>query len=130
MKRRSITKPPDLIFFTDVDAGGHRGARFPSILIDAGLRVECHDDYFEDGTDDSVWLSLCGERGWIAVTKDKRIRSEDRNIISIVENRAIVLTLIGSWSHDMLATNLVNSVYVIEHKTKRLCAPDYLAQIT
>lgn len=128
MKRRSITKPPDLIFFTDVDTGGHKNARLPSILIDAGLRVECHDDYFADGTKDSDWLSHCGEKGWIAITKDKRIRSEDRNIISIVKNRAIVFTLIGSWSHDMLAMNLVNSVYVVESKIRKHCAP-FIAKI-
>ena len=107
----------------DVDTGGHRDALLPSILIETGLRVECHDDHFDDGTPDSKWLSRCGKEGWIAVTRDKRIRRDDRSIVSIVKSRAKVLTLIGTWPHDELAKNLVNSVYVIEREVQKQLAP-------
>ena len=105
-----------------MDTGGHRDALLPSILIEAGLRVECHNDHFDDGTPDSKWLSRW-EEGWIAVTRDKRIRRDDRSIVSIVKSRAKVLTLIGAWPHDELANNLVNSVYVIEREVQKRLAP-------
>lgn len=39
-----------------------------------GLRVELHDDHFAQGTPDADWLPVVGERGWIVLTKDTRIR--------------------------------------------------------
>jgi PIN like domain len=39
-----------------------------------GLRVELHDSHFRQGTPDADWLPVVGERGWIVLTKDTRIR--------------------------------------------------------
>ncbi|MGH9203417.1 MAG: hypothetical protein ACRD2A_19515 [Vicinamibacterales bacterium] len=58
------------VFFTDRDLG----KRFPEILAAAGLKVERHADYFSPATPDEEWLQRVGERGWIAVTHDRRIR--------------------------------------------------------
>lgn len=114
MKRRSITKPPDTTFFTDEDTGVHRNACLPKILIDAGLNVVCHEEVFPPKTPDHEWLRFCGEQGLVAVTHDKRIRLSDRSIASLVGSGARVLTLIGQWTHEELAINLVNSVYRVE----------------
>lgn len=43
-------------------------------LAAEGLRVELHDDHFQQGTLDTVWLAEVGKRGWIVLTKDTRIR--------------------------------------------------------
>jgi hypothetical protein len=40
-------------------------------LRQAGVRVEIHADYFADRTEDPVWLSQVGPRGWIVLMKDK-----------------------------------------------------------
>ena len=98
----------------------------PKILIDAGLSVECFEVHFNRGGDpveDHKWLSLCGKRGWVAVTHDKRIRLEDPSTLAIVESNTQILTLIGSWTHADLAINLVNSIYVVERMVKREESP-------
>lgn len=43
-------------------------------LAAEGLRVELHDDHFQQGTLDTVWLAEVGKRGWIVLTKDTLIR--------------------------------------------------------
>ncbi len=49
-----------MVFFTDRDLG----KLFPQILRNAGLKVERHDDYFSETTDDLVWLAEVARRGW------------------------------------------------------------------
>ncbi|MGH7902033.1 MAG: hypothetical protein ACRENZ_09885 [Thermodesulfobacteriota bacterium] len=36
--------------------------------------VKVLDDYFESNVADEEWLRFVGHKGWIAITKDKRIR--------------------------------------------------------
>lgn len=43
-------------------------------LEEEGVQVELHDDHFSQGTPDADWLSVIGQRGWIVLTKDTRIR--------------------------------------------------------
>jgi hypothetical protein len=43
-------------------------------LVEQGLRVELHDDHFPQGTPDAEWLTVVGERRWVVLTKDTRIR--------------------------------------------------------
>lgn len=119
MKQRSITRPVDLVLFTDEDTGCHRKNLLPSILIDAGLKVECFEEHFDRGIEDNEWLSFCGINGWVAVTKDKRIRLQDTSTIALVESNTKVLTLIGDWAHKELGINLVNSIYVVARIIKR-----------
>jgi len=38
------------------------------------VRVEQHDDHFGPETTDEEWIGEIGRRGWIAVTRDARIR--------------------------------------------------------
>src|SRR5581483_1879305 len=33
-----------------------------------------HVQHFAPGTEDSVWLPFVGQKGWVLLTKDKRIR--------------------------------------------------------
>jgi len=45
-----------------------------TILRQAGLAVEVHDDHFPPDARDVDWLRAVGETGWIVLTKDERIR--------------------------------------------------------
>jgi hypothetical protein len=45
-----------------------------SILRAADLRIEVHDDYFPPDCRDEQWLKIVGERGWVVLTSDRRIR--------------------------------------------------------
>jgi hypothetical protein len=60
----------------------------------AGLRIEIHDDHFRPEVEDQVWLSEVGARGWVAITKDERIRYRAIEREALVEAgaRAFVLT--------------------------------------
>jgi len=40
----------------------------------SGVKVEIHDHHFPQNALDEDWLSEVGERGWIVLTKDDRIR--------------------------------------------------------
>jgi hypothetical protein len=45
-----------------------------SPLREAGLHVEVHDDHFPQDAKDEEWLPVVGERGWLVITRDDRIR--------------------------------------------------------
>ena len=57
------------VYFTDRDLG----KQFPGILAQSGFAVERHDQHFAYDAADEKWLRFVGERGWIAVTHDRRI---------------------------------------------------------
>ncbi len=62
---------PEPVLFLDECFGG---ATVAGALRAAGATVEVLIDHFPSGTSDSVWIPFVGHRGWVAVTKDKRIR--------------------------------------------------------
>ena len=80
-KRPSVAsspKPPDrTVLFVDRSLGGKV---VPDALRAAGERVERHDDHFPADTPDHVWLADVGARGWLILTKDKRIRRRPAEI--------------------------------------------------
>ncbi|MEZ5583574.1 MAG: hypothetical protein R3F37_13265 [Candidatus Competibacteraceae bacterium] len=42
--------------------------------MEAGIRIERHDDHFAQDTPDTEWLAEIGKRGWFVLTHDGRIR--------------------------------------------------------
>ena len=68
--RWRMNEPRELVYFTDRDLG----KRFPEKLRAGGVRVERHDDHFGQLTPDPEWIGEIGRRGWVAVTRDSRIR--------------------------------------------------------
>ena len=75
----------------------------PRALREAGARVELLVDHFERGAPDESWLAEAGRRGWIVLTKDKRIR---RNA---VERRALEESGVAAFvltSGDMTGTEM------------------------
>jgi hypothetical protein len=67
---RSKRRPRRPVFFFEESLG----KRLPALLAQKGIRTENHLSHFAQGESDEVWLSKCGERGWIVVSKDARIR--------------------------------------------------------
>lgn len=59
-----------LVFFTDRDLGNV----FPATLTAHGLTVERHAAHFPPDCPDEQWLGVVGSCGWVAVTRDTRIR--------------------------------------------------------
>jgi predicted nuclease of predicted toxin-antitoxin system len=62
-------------------------------LINAGLSVEIHDDHFARDEEDRVWLAAVGSRGWVVLTKDKRLRYRPLEIAALREAEARVFVL-------------------------------------
>jgi hypothetical protein len=58
------------------------------------LLVEVHDDHFRPDAPDEEWLSGVGQRGWVVLTKDEKIRYHRRELGALVIHgvRAFVLT--------------------------------------
>jgi hypothetical protein len=65
-----MSEQRDLVFFADRDLG----RQFPALLLAGGVKIERHDIHFQSDTPDSEWIAEIGRRGWVAVTRDKRIR--------------------------------------------------------
>jgi predicted nuclease of predicted toxin-antitoxin system len=67
----SPSKRPDPVFFLDRSLGKNRVA---TALRQAGVTIHIHDDHFSPDAKDEDWLAEAGQRGWIVLTKDHRIR--------------------------------------------------------
>ncbi|MBM4442022.1 MAG: hypothetical protein FJ027_16525 [Candidatus Rokubacteria bacterium] len=70
-----------MIFFVDRSLGE---IDVPTVLRGAGAAVAVHSDLFPDAAADRLWLTECGRRGYVVLTKDHRIRTHE------IERRAIV----------------------------------------
>jgi predicted nuclease of predicted toxin-antitoxin system len=67
-------------------------------LRDAGMQVMTHGEIFAPDAPDQDWLSFAGERGYIVLTKDRRIRRKLLEIEAIKQARvrAVILTVKGA----------------------------------
>lgn len=80
-------------------------------LQDAGANLHLHSKHFDDDEDDQVWLSEVARRGWVVLTKDKRIRRRPIEKQALVASgaRAFVLSsgnMRGQEMADVLVANL------------------------
>lgn len=91
------------VFFTDRDLG----KKFPTILRDAGLTVERHADHFPQDCPDPDWLQAIGQRGWVAITHDGRIRYKPNELAAVIEHRVALLVMIGKAPYPQLAEAFV-----------------------
>src|SRR6266542_7140985 len=57
-------------------------------LLEAGARVEKHDDHFPQNAQDEEWIPEVAKRGWVILTKDKNIRRR------VGEREAILLSVV------------------------------------
>jgi PIN like domain len=69
------------VFFVDRSLGGRVVG---AALRDAGVDVRLHDEHFAANAPDAEWLTAAGDRGWVVLTKDARIRVND------LERRALL----------------------------------------
>jgi hypothetical protein len=71
---RERPPPPPEDFVLYLDENLHNCKPILEALVQRGVRHERHGQHFAPGAEDSVWLPFVGQRGWIVLTKDKRIR--------------------------------------------------------
>jgi len=71
--RRRAATPPEFLIDRSLSQ-----VSLPAALIGAGLIVRTLADVYGEQTaqetDDATWLALAGERGWVVLCKDDRIR--------------------------------------------------------
>ena len=113
-----------LVYFTDRDLG----KRFPAALEAAGLRVERHDSHFPPDAPDEEWLRVAGERSWIAITHDKRIRHKPNELAAVIRHRVALLVVVGHAPFPVLARSFIASRARIESFISRNAAP-YIAKV-
>jgi hypothetical protein len=107
LRRQSSTKPQhEYVFFTDRDLG----KIVPNALEQAGVRVERHDSHFPPTTPDVAWLAAVGERGWIALTHNRRLRYVAVERDMVMRARVALFCLIGDVPHQELAANVVRTL--------------------
>jgi hypothetical protein len=82
------------VFFTDRDLG----RQFPAALRQAGLQIEQHDDHFGPETLDGEWIGEIGRRGWVAVTRDARIRYSPLALGVLMECGTQLFVLVGKFT--------------------------------
>jgi hypothetical protein len=110
LKKQSVTKTPpkvpeDWVFFTDRDLG----KSIPNALRTAGYTVERHDDHFGARTRDEIWLPDVAQRGWIALSHNKRIRHVKEQRDAAMRGGLALFFLIGK-HHQDLERNLIATV--------------------
>lgn len=107
----SSSGPPDpTVFFTDRDLG----KQFPEILAKAGITVRRHADHFPPDCPDDQWLAHVGEKGWVAITHDGRIRYKPNEKKAVLDNNVRLLVIVGRAPFAALAENFVASIAKVE----------------
>jgi hypothetical protein len=91
------------VYFTDRDLG----KRFPEILRLEGLTVEGRQDHFAPETADETWLEAVGQRGWVALTHDRRIRYKLNEREAVMRHGVALLVIIGAAPFSDLARAFV-----------------------
>jgi PIN like domain len=86
-----MSEPREFVFFADRDLG----RQFPALLCAAGVRTERHDDHFRPDTPDDEWIGEIGRRGWVAVTRDARIRYSPLALNVLMQSKTRLFVLVG-----------------------------------
>jgi hypothetical protein len=114
-----MRKPPEpLTFFIDADLGTRF---FQAIALDPRFSTEFLGRHFPQSTDDGVWIDFISTNGWIAVTHDKRIRRQHRQMIARTSARIIILA--GTSSLESQAQNFRASFPQIERFVRSHSGP-------
>lgn len=117
--RSRMNEPHEIVYFTDRDLGH----QFPETLRAAGLRVERHDDHFGQLTPDSEWIAAVGRRGWVAVTRDARIRYSPLALETLKSSGARLFVIVGRLTADEAAAVFVRQRKRIERLMRKQRKP-------
>lgn len=98
--RRDAERLASLVFFIDRSLGGRVIA---DALRAAGAQVEVHDRHFDVDSPDVQWLATVGERAWVVLSKDARIRRDafEREALRSAGVKAFFLTQQGLTGEEM-----------------------------
>ena len=83
MRSESTLRHDPKTFFLDRCFGGYDLAE---LLRANGLTIEVHKDHFNSDAEDTLWIPEVGKRGWAIITKDKRVRSRQIEIVALLQS--------------------------------------------
>jgi hypothetical protein len=112
------------VYFTDRDLGH----QFPERLRKSGIKVERHDDHFGAQTPDEEWIGEIGRRGWIAVSRDQRIRYSPLGLSVLMTSGTRLFVLVGKLTADEAAELFIRSRERIEAVLRKERRP-FIAKI-
>lgn len=72
------------------------GHALPEALRLLGLPTEKHDDHFAANAHDEEWLPEVGRRGWVVITHDKRIRTNESQRKALLDHGVGCFVLRGT----------------------------------
>jgi hypothetical protein len=100
------------------------------ILRDADLKVEIHDDHFAQDAPDEEWLMVAGQKGWIVITRDERIRyrAAARQAIRRAKVRMFVIVARGDLRIEAVAHIFLKALPQVRSITAQE-KPPFIAKI-
>lgn len=100
------------------------GKRIVEELRKAGHVVHAHDDHFQQTALDIEWLPVIGEKGWVLLTKDARIRknSVEKNVL-IQSNVAAFFLTSGNCTGEENLQIILKAMARIERTVKKINRP-------
>ena len=114
-----MNEPHEIVYFTDRDLGH----QFPEKLRAAGLRVERHDDHFGQLTPDPEWISEIGRRGWVALTRDTRIRYSPLAVETLMVSGARLFVIVGRLTTEEAAAIFLRQRKRVERLLRKESKP-------
>lgn len=129
MKKLSVTNtvPSEpLAFFLDEN---NSVPEIAEVLRQAGALVHLHRDHFTQGVSDEEWLSIVGQKGWIIITRDARIRYNNIERVALQNVNARVFVLVSkNMTASQMAAVIEKAYSAIEKYVARGSAP-FIAKI-
>ena len=97
----------DITLFVDRDIWSHR---LDAALRAVGIPFVSHRDLFADDTPDTEWIAAVAKRGWIILTRDRRIRYRANEAAAVRTGRLHLFALTsGNVSAAETATIVVKA---------------------
>ena len=87
---RAAGSAADITLFIDRDIWSYR---LDDALRSAGIPFVAHREHFADDTADPEWIAAVGDRGWVIVTRDRRIRYRANEVAAVRRGRLHMFAL-------------------------------------
>jgi hypothetical protein len=99
-------------------------------LHQRGRLVHMHNQVFPDRTPDRVWIPDVAKRGWIIVTRDKRLQTRHIEWMAFLRTKARVLWFKGDRASNVAITEgFLIALPKIDRLSSRL-SPPYIIKVT
>ncbi len=115
-----------ITFFIDRSLGGEYISK---ALRKADELVIVHDDLFETDAPDEVWLSEAGQKQWVVLTKDKRIKHNILEKEAVYNAKCRMFVLVAKDVTGLqMADIIIRALYKIKRVLQKYDGP-FIAKI-